>query len=210
MASPGHIVRARAPMRISFAGGGTAFRHWYEVHGGAVLSTTINRYASVSLSPRDGRQIRIRELHVGTSAEYSLDQQPVYDGVLDLAKAVIQRLGAQQGFDLLVSSDAPAGSGLGGSSALTSAVLGAVAEFMGTHLSNYELAEMNYLVERIDLGIAGGEQDQYSTTFGGFNLIEFGAERVLVNPLRIDRDTLHDLEAHLLLCYTGRVRTDLH
>lgn len=210
MANKAPIVRARAPMRISFAGGGTDFAHWYDEHGGAVLSSTINRYANVSLYPRDDRQVRIRDIRQHTPAvEYHLDNQPLYDGVLDLAKAVIERLGAQQGFDLLVSSDAPAGSGLGGSSSLTSAVLGAVSEFLDLTLTNYEFAELNYLVERVDLGIAGGQQDQYSTTFGGFNLIEFTAERVLVNPLRIPRELLCDLEAHLLLCYTGRTRTDL-
>lgn len=197
-------------MRVSFAGGGTDFPHWYETHGGAVLSSTINWYANVTVYPRDDRRINIRELHLGTVVEYHLDEGPLYDGVLDLAKAVIRRLGVERGFDLLVHSDAPAGSGLGGSSALTSAALGAISAFIGAPLTSYELAEANYLVEREDLGIAGGHQDQYSTTFGGFNFIEFAADRVLVNPLRIDRETLNDLEAHLLLCYTGGVRTDLH
>lgn len=197
-------------MRVSFAGGGTDFPHWYEVHGGAVLSSTINWYANVTVYPRDDRRVHIRELHLGTVVEYHLDEQPLYDGVFDLAKAVIARLGVERGFDLLVHSDAPAGSGLGGSSALTSAALGAISAFIGTPLTSYELAEANYLVEREDLGIAGGHQDQYSTTFGGFNFIEFRADRVLVNPLRIDRETLNDLEAHLLLCYTGSVRTDLN
>lgn len=102
-----------------------------------------------------------------------------------------------------------AGSGLGGSSALTAAIIGALARHTGQSLDAYDLAELNYEIERHDLRIAGGKQDQYATAFGGFNLIEFHADRVLVNPLSIDRNILNDLESHLLLCYTGRVRADL-
>jgi len=203
------IIRAKSPLRISFVGGGTDLPHYYEQHGGAVLSSTINRYAYVTLYPRQDREIRIRSLDLGYTVKYNVDEGPIYDGVLDLAKAAIQRLGAERGMELDVRSDAPAGSGLGGSSALTAAVIGAVAVYAGTLLNSYELAELNYTIEREDLGIAGGKQDQYATTFGGFNLIEFHKDRVLVNPLRIDRDILNDLEAHLLLCYTGRVRADL-
>jgi len=88
-------------------------------------------------------------------------------------------------------------------------LLGALAALTGRPLSTYELAELNYTVERVDLRITGGKQDQYATTFGGFNLIEFFKDRVIVNPLRVERDILNDLEAHLLLCYTGCVRPDL-
>jgi D-glycero-alpha-D-manno-heptose-7-phosphate kinase len=129
--------------------------------------------------------------------------------VLDLAKAAIYHLAPGRGMNLDVRSDAPPGSGLGGSSALTAAVIGAVATFASQHLDRYEFAELNYYVERQDLKIAGGKQDQFATTFGGFNVIEFHRDRVVVNPLRIDPGTINDLEAHLILCYTGRARTDL-
>jgi D-glycero-alpha-D-manno-heptose-7-phosphate kinase len=205
----GAIIRAKAPLRISFSGGGTDLPHWYEEHGGAVFSSTINRFAYVTLYPREDREVRIRSLDLGYMVQYDVKQKPIYDGVLDLAKAAIHRLGADRGMELDVRSDAPAGSGLGGSSALTAAVIGALARYTGHALDLYELAELNYEIERHDLRIAGGKQDQYATTFGGFNLIEFHADRVLVNPLSIDRDILNDLESHLLLCYTGRVRADL-
>jgi D-glycero-alpha-D-manno-heptose-7-phosphate kinase len=208
-ASSGALIRAKAPLRISFAGGGTDLPHWYEEHGGAVFSSTINRFAYVTLYPRDDREVRIRSLDLGYMVQYDVKERPIYDGVLDLAKAVIHRLGADRGLELDVRSDAPAGSGLGGSSALTAAVIGALARYTGQTLDAYELAELNYEIERHDLRIAGGKQDQYATTFGGFNLIEFHADRVLVNPLSIGRDILNDLESHLLLCYTGRVRADL-
>jgi D-glycero-alpha-D-manno-heptose-7-phosphate kinase len=203
------IIRAKAPMRVSFAGGGTDLPHWYTRHGGAVFSSTINRHAYVTLYPRADEAVRIRSLDMGYLVQYDVSEGPIYDGVLDLAKAAIHRLGAQRGMDIDVRSDAPAGSGLGGSSALTAAVIAAVAEYTSQDLDPYELAELNFEIERHDLRIAGGKQDQYATTFGGFNLIEFHADRVLVNPLQIDRDLLNDLETHLLLCYTGRVRADL-
>jgi D-glycero-alpha-D-manno-heptose-7-phosphate kinase len=202
----GSIIRAKAPMRVSFAGGGTDFPHWYNEHGGAVLCTTINHYARVTLYPREDQAVRIRSVDLGYVTNYHIEDEPAYDGVLDLAKAAIRRLGGRRGMDLDIRSDAPAGSGLGGSSALTAAVIGAVAAYQSATLSNYELAAMNYVVERSDVQIVGGMQDQYATTFGGFNVIEFSTSDVLVNPLRIDPAILNDLEAHLMLCSTGSVR----
>jgi D-glycero-alpha-D-manno-heptose-7-phosphate kinase len=202
----GSIIRAKAPVRVSFAGGGTDFPHWYDKHHGGVLCTTINHYARVTLYPRKDQAVRIRSVDLGYMTNYHVEEMPAFDGVLDLAKAAIRRLGCRRGMDLDVRSDAPPGSGLGGSSALTAAVIAAVAAYENKSLSNYELAEMNFIVERQDLQIAGGMQDQYATTFGGFNVIEFSKDRVLVNPLRIDPATLNDLEAHLLLCSTGTVR----
>jgi D-glycero-alpha-D-manno-heptose-7-phosphate kinase len=204
----GTIIRARAPVRISFAGGGTDFPHWYDHRPGAVLCSTINHYARVTLYPRADEAIRIRSVDLGYMADYHLGERPEFDGALDLAKATIARLGVRHGMDLDVRSDAPAGSGLGGSSALTAAVIGAVAAYVGRGLTKYELSELNCLVERGDVRILGGMQDQYASTFGGFNVIEFTKGRVLVNPLRIDPAILNDLEAHLLLCYTGQVRVD--
>lgn len=205
----GTIVRARAPLRISFAGGGTDVPQFYETHGGAVLSSTINRYAYVTVYSREDQDVRIRSLDTGYSVEYNASKGPRYDGVLDLVKASIQRMGAEHGMEVDVRTDAPAGSGLGGSSALTAAVIGALSSLIGAARDCRELAELNYSVERHDLKIAGGKQDQYATTFGGLNLIEFSKDEIIVNPLCLERDVLNDLEAHLLLCYTGRSRADL-
>ena len=214
------LIRARAPLRISFAGGGTDLPSYYEAHGGTVLCSTINRYASVTLCPRRDQQVRICSLDFDLMVKYGLDEEPIYDGALDLAKAVIARLNGRssgggngdrrhsggRGLDLYLESDAPPGSGMGGSASMAIAVIGALAEMVGRRPNKYEIAELAYAVERSDLGISGGRQDQYTTAFGGFNLIEFSRERVVVNPLRIDRDVLNDLEAHLMLCYTGRTR----
>lgn len=201
------IIRAKSPVRISFAGGGTDFPHWYEMHGGAVLCATITQYARAALYPRADREVRIRSVDLGYMVNYSVDETPIYDGMLDLAKAAILRLGCARGMDLDIHSDAPPGSGLGGSSALASAVIGAVAAYQSKVLDTYELAELNYNVERNDLKIPGGMQDQYATMFGGLNLIEFSKNGALVNPLRLNESTLADLEAHLMMCYVGNVRT---
>jgi D-glycero-alpha-D-manno-heptose-7-phosphate kinase len=207
--SPGDsIIRCKVPVRVSFAGGGTDFEHWFADKPGAVLCTTISHFARVTLYPRSDKEVRIRSVDLGYMVNYNVDQHPAYDGVLDLAKAAIKRLCCARGMDLDIRSDAPPGSGLGGSSALTSAVIGAVAAYENKNLDLYELAEMNYLVERRDLKISGGMQDQYGTTFGGFNLIEFSRDGVLVNPLRLSDPVLHDLEAHLMLCYVGNVRAN--
>ncbi len=208
-ASNGAIIRAKSPLRFSFVGGGTDLEHYFTQRPGATLSSTINRYAHVSLYPRQDQEIHIRSLDLGYTVNYSLGDEPDDDGVLDLAKAAIRRCGLQRGTELDIRLEAPQGSGLGGSSALTSAVLGAIAAANGSNYSVYELAELNYTIERTDLKIVGGKQDQYATTFGGFNLLEFHRDRVVVTPLRIDVSVLNDLEAHLLLCYTGKVRTNM-
>jgi D-glycero-alpha-D-manno-heptose-7-phosphate kinase len=202
-------VRAVAPLRISFVGGGTDFPHYYERHGGAVLSATIDHYAHVTVTPREDREVRIRSLDLGHLVEYHLDEGPTYDGVMDLAKAAIARVGVDGGLEVDVTSDAPPGSGLGGSSALVTAVVGALSALGGRSIGAEELARLCYAIEREDLGIAGGWQDQYAAAFGGFNLLEFSAAGVTVTPVAISPDRLTELRTNLLLCYTGRARTDL-
>ncbi|MCH2113952.1 MAG: GHMP kinase [Pirellulales bacterium] len=200
------IVRAKSPLRISFTGGGTDVPVWYEKYPGAVISSSINRYAYVTMYPRKDREIHIRSLDMEYSVKYHLDEAPAYDGVMDLAKVAIKRLGVERGLDIDVRSDAPAGSGLGGSSALTSALLGALAEFRGVKIGREKLAELNYTVERVDLNISGGKQDQYATAYGGFNCIKFSKDFIAVEPIDVDDAVVNDLEAHMLMCYTGKVR----
>lgn len=203
------IVRARAPLRISFAGGITDMPSYYMEHGGAVLVSTINRYTLVTLRPREDDEVHIHSIDFDLMVKYRLDEEPIYDGVLDLAKVAVRRLNSQSrrmGLDMYLQSDAPAGSGLGGSASLTVAVLGALSHALGIQMDNHQMAELAYTVERVDLRISGGKQDQYASVFGGFNLIEFERNAVVVNPLRVPAHVLNDLESHLLLCYTGKTR----
>jgi len=203
------VIRAKAPLRISFAGGTTDMPSYYMEHGGAVLVSTINRYAFVTLRPRDDGQIHILSLDFDLTVKYQVEEEPIFDGILDLAKATVRRVGAQvnhTGLDLYLQSDAPAGSGLGGSAAMTVATLAAVGDYGNVRLDRYEMAELAYAIERFDLNISGGKQDQYASVFGGFNLIEFSKDGTVVTPLRIPKDVLNDLEYHLMLCYTGKTR----
>lgn len=202
------LIRAKAPLRVSFAGGGTDVPPFPQLEGGCVLSTTINRFAWGTLRPRDDDQICLNSLDLGISLTYSSRSEPVYDGQLDLAKATIKKLSGddRQGFDLFLHSDAPPGSGLGSSSAMIVALVGLFREFRRLPMTDYEVADLAYTIERIDLGIQGGLQDQYAAAFGGFNFIEFLGDRVVVNSLRVHRDTLNELEYGLLLCGTGRLR----
>lgn len=202
------LIRAKAPLRVSFAGGGTDVPPFPQIEGGCVLSATINRYAFGTLCPRENGQIRIESLDFGLTVEYDVQTELIYDGKLDLAKAAIRNLGGQScnGFDLFLHSDVPPGSGLGSSSTLMVTLVGLLKEFKGLPLTSYQVAELAYALERKELGIKGGLQDQYAAAFGGFNFIEFFDDRVIVNPLRISQDTINELEHNLLLCFTGTTR----
>jgi len=201
-------------LRVSFAGGGTDVAPFYLDEGGAVLSSTINRYVYGSLRTRDDGRIRIESIDLGISFSFRVDEEIHFDGELDLAKAAIQRVSGaiqraggseRKGYDLVIRSGAPPGSGLGSSSALIVALVALLQEHYGLPLTEYEAAELAYQIERVDLQIQGGLQDHYAATFGGFNFIEFG-ERVVVNPLRIRPAVLNELELNLMLCFTGITR----
>jgi len=202
-------IRAKAPLRLSFAGGGTDVSPFMEREGGCVLSATITRYSWGTLSPREDSQIHIESADLGALFYFDTRSNLVYDGKLDLVKAAIRNLSVQdtRGFDLFVQTDAPPGSGLGSSSSLMVNMIGLLREFKSLPLTDYETADLAYRIERKQLSIPGGMQDQYAATFGGFNFIEFHADHVIVNPLRINRDAANELEHNLLLCYTGKPRT---
>lgn len=206
------FIRAKAPLRISLAGGGTDIPPFPQLEGGCVLSTTINRYAYGTLQPRSDGNIRIRSLDFGVSVTYDPQDKLAYDGKLDLVKAAIRKLVATEhrGFDLLLHSDAPPGSGLGASSAVMVALVGLLKEFKHLPLTDYEIADLACVLEREELGIEGGLQDQYAAAFGGFNYIEFLPDRVVVNPLKVSLDVMNELQYNLLLCYTGTMRLSAH
>ena len=207
-----HLFRAKAPLRLSFAGGGTDVPPFPEQEGGLVLNATINRYADATLRARDDDSIQIESYDYGMSAVFDVHEPLVFDGKLDLAKAAIRRFAGRdtRGFDLMLHSNAPPGSGLGSSSTMMVTLIGLLKEHRNLSLSDYKLAELAYTLEREDLGIKGGLQDQYAATFGGFNFLELYGDRVVVNPLRINSDVVLELEYNLLLCYTGKTRDSGH
>jgi D-glycero-alpha-D-manno-heptose-7-phosphate kinase len=199
-------IRSRSPLRISFGGGGTDVSPYCDERGGAVLSATIDRYAYVTIEP-GGDLISVESIDYDVSIAYALDEEFVYDGQLDLAKAVIDRFRADHGLTggmaIRLHNDAPPGSGLGSSSAICVALAGALAAHLRVTLDPYALAELAYRIERDDAGIKGGRQDQYASVFGGFNFIEFERGTTLVNPLRLRPETLYELEYGLVFAYVG-------
>ena len=201
-------IDAVAPLRISFVGGGTDFPHWYEEHGGAVVSATIDHVVRVRITPRTDRVVEVRSLDLDRLVAYHLDEGPVYNGALDLVKAAIADAGTDVGMSVEIRSEAPPGSGLGGSSALVTAMVASLAMLRGRSLDASALARAAYRIEREDLGISGGWQDQYAAAWGGCNLIEFSRHGVRVEPVA-DADCLDRLAAGLLLCYTGHVRRNV-
>jgi D-glycero-alpha-D-manno-heptose-7-phosphate kinase len=208
------LVRAKAPLRVSFAGGGTDVSPFPETEGGVVLSATIDRYVYGSLRTRADGTISIESVDFGLSLDFPAEGMvdgTVFDGRLDLVKAAIRRLSMDDagGYDLLLRSTAPPGSGLGSSSTIMVALVGLLREYYSLPLSEYEIAHLAWEIERRDLGISGGLQDNYAATFGGFNFMEFG-DRVIVNPLRVRDSIVNELELNLLLCYTGITRESAH
>lgn len=177
-----------------------------EEQGGAILGSTINKYAYCSIVPRDDDQIIVHSLDFDMTVKYNARENYVYDGRLDLVTAALKAMEISQGCEVYLQCDAPPGSGLGTSSTVMVALLMAMAKWKGIQMDSYAMADLAYQVEREDLKIAGGYQDQYAAAFGGFNFMEFhGRNNVVVNPLRIKKEIIHELQYNLLLCYTGNI-----
>src|SRR5215218_5888974 len=208
MADQPAVIEAIAPLRISFVGGGTDFPHWYEEHGGAVLSATIDHVVRARVTARDDRVVELRSLDLDQLVAYHLDDGPVYDGALDLVKAAIVDAGLDSGVTVEIRSEAPPGSGLGGSSAVVTAVVAALAALSGRSMTADALARGAYRIEREELGISGGWQDQFAAAYGGCNLLEFSSTGTRVVPVS-DAERLDRLRGGLLLCYTGAVRRNV-
>ena len=206
------LIRGRAPLRISFAGGGTDLSPYVQEKGGVVLNATIDRYAYATLRFPSERVIRVQSLDYKTVTQFGFDEPLTYDGNFDLVKACLTRLrvGAdpmEGGLELYLETEAPPGSGLGASSAVVVAVIGALRTWRHLAIDKYDLARTAWEVERIDVGVPGGMQDQYAAAFGGFNLIEFRTTSdVIVNPLRIDPRIIQELQYNMLLVFTGSTR----
>ncbi len=204
------IIRARAPLRISFGGGGTDVPPFVDERGGHVLNATINRYAYATIVPNDTGVITLRSLDYGDEVTYSVDDEmPAFDYQMDLAKGVIRRLEVDKqkvGFELFTHADCPPGSGLGASSTMVVALIGAFERWLRVGLGRYEIAKLALEVERHDLGIKGGRQDQYCAAFGGFNFMEFDHHDALINSLRIPTEWISELEYSMVLAYTGTSR----
>jgi D-glycero-alpha-D-manno-heptose-7-phosphate kinase len=206
------IIRSKAPLRIGLAGGGTDVSPYSDIYGGAVLNATISLYAYATIEPTGNGKIVLRSVDKRTELETDSVSELPADGNHDLVKGVYNRIIREyklkpQSFILTTYVDAPAGSGLGTSSTLVTTVLGAFAEWLKIPLGEYDIARLAYDIERNDLGMAGGKQDQYAATFGGVNFMEFfGNGKVIVNPLRVKDEVLNELSNNIILFYTRTSR----
>lgn len=206
------IYRSKAPLRIGLAGGGTDVSPYSDEYGGAILNATISLFANASIEMLDNNKIIVEALDRNERQEFDWARELPIDGKLDLLKGVYNRIQKdyefpQKGFKLSTFVDAPAGSGLGTSSTLVVAILGAFTEMLKLPLGDYDIAHYAYEIERKDLQLAGGKQDQYAAMFGGVNFMEFyGNDKVIVNPLRIRPEYMHELENNLVLYFTATSR----
>jgi D-glycero-alpha-D-manno-heptose-7-phosphate kinase len=206
------IYRSKAPLRIGLAGGGTDVSPYSDLYGGAILNATISLSAYATIEPLTENKIIVEALDRNEQQVFDWAPQLPIDGKLNLLKGVYNRIQKDYGlptggFHLSTFVDAPAGSGLGTSSTLVVAILGAFIEMLKLPLSEYDAAQYAYHIERNDLQLAGGKQDQYAATFGGVNFMEFYEDdKVLVNPLRIRPEYLHELENNLVLYFTDSSR----
>ena len=208
------IIRSKAPLRLGLAGGGTDVSPYSEIYGGAVLNATIDQYAYCTIEETDNGYIVLQASDIDQRVRCKTAPELTVDGNLDLHKGVYNRIVKQfrikkpLSFRLTTSCDVPPRSGLGTSSTMVVAILKAFTEWLNLPLGDYDMARLAYEIERIDLGLSGGKQDQYAATFGGFNFIEFSDnDRVVVNPLRIKRWVVDELEVSMVLFYTGDSRS---
>lgn len=207
------ITRTRAPLRLGLAGGGTDLSPYSEEFGGAVLNCTIDRYAYAFLAHRPDGRLVFRAKDLNADETFATPDQAT-QARLDLHRGVYLRMmhefnrGRMMPLTITTTVDAPAGSGLGSSSALVVAMIDAFRALLELPLGPYEVARLAYEIERVDLKLSGGKQDQYAAAFGGINFIEFMQDtRVLVNPLRVPAWIRNELESSLVIAFSGQSRS---
>jgi D-glycero-alpha-D-manno-heptose-7-phosphate kinase len=201
------MLLARAPVRISFAGGGTDLPSYYERFGGLVVNAAIDKYFYVFLSPRAGDGIHISSSDFSAFSRWSANEQPRWEGELRLPRAVLHDFGVDGGFSIFLASEIPPGTGLGSSSTVAVALVKAISTYLGQRLSPQQVAERAAALEIDKLGSPIGKQDQYAAAFGGLNVIAFEREGARVEPLRPLPALRQELERSLLLFYTGASRS---
>ena len=206
-------IRSKAPLRLGLAGGGSDVSPYSDMYGGLVLNATINLYAYCTIEETVDERITVEAFDADCHESYPLEERLEIDGKASLLKGVYNRVVKDFGrvpgaFKITTYNDAPAGSGLGTSSTMVVCVLKCFVEWMSLPLGDYEISRLAYEIEREDLGLAGGKQDQYAAAFGGFNYMEFlKNDIVIVNPLKIKRWIIDELEASMLLYFTGKSRS---
>lgn len=207
------IIRSKTPLRLGLAGGGSDVSPYSDLYGGLILNATINLYAYCTIEETESNQISICGYDSDCFKCYPISKSLEIDGEVSLIKGVYNRVVRDfdiklQSFKITTYSDAPAGSGLGTSSSMVVCILKCFVEWLSLPLGDYEISRLAYEIERKDLKLSGGKQDQYAAAFGGFNYMEFlQDDMVIVNPLKIKRWIIDELEASMVLYFTGRSRS---
>ena len=207
------IIRSKAPLRLGLAGGGSDVAPYSDIYGGLILNATINLYAYCTIEETNNNTIEICSYDAHCFKTYEAKNELEIDGEASLLKGVYNRVvkdfvHTPLSFKIITYNDAPAGSGLGTSSTMVVCILKAFVEWLGLPLGDYEVSRLAYEIERKDLGLSGGKQDQYAAAFGGFNYMEFlQNDIVIVNPLKIKRWIIDELEASMVLFFTGASRS---
>ena len=185
------IIRSKAPLRLGLAGGGSDVSPYSDMYGGLILNATINLYTYTTIEERDDGGIEIDSYDADCHKAYPLSRELTIDGEASLIKGVYNRVMRDfdvepRSFKITTYNDAPAGSGLGTSSTMVVCIIKAFVEWLSLPLGDYEIARMAYEVERKDLQLSGGKQEQDAAAFGGFNFMEFlENDMVIVTPLKI-------------------------
>ena len=206
-------IRTKAPLRLGLAGGGTDLDVYASKYIGYVLNATISLYAHTTFEDMNNGKIVFHSLDNDEYLEIDSKEFLELDGKMDLYKGIYNRIVKDfvkkpLSFKLTTYSDVPSGSGIGGSSTLVVAIIKAFVEWLHLPLGEYDIARLAYEIEREDIGIVGGAQDQYAATFGGFNFMEFyGDKRVIVNPLRVKNWIIDELQESMILYFTGIQRS---
>ena len=207
------LIRSKSPLRLGLAGGGSDVSPYSDIYGGLVLNATINLYAYCTIEELDSPEIIIHSYDANCFKTYPLAPALEIDGEASLIKGVYNRIVKDfnikpRGFRITTDNDAPIGSGLGTSSAMVVGILKAFIAWLSLPLGDYETSRLAFEIERKDLALKGGKQDQYAAAFGGFNFMEFHKdELVIVNPLKIKRWIVDELESCLVLYFTGASRS---
>ena len=199
------IIISRAPVRISFGGGGTDLPSFYERHGGLAVSTTINHYVYAVFTPGGHEAVQIVSADYRTFWRQKHDDL-IWNGDLALPRAILSEFGLRQGLDIFLASQVPPGTGLGSSGSVAVCLINGLATWQGTSLARAEIAERACYVEIGKMGMPVGKQDQYASAFGGLNCISFSADGVSVEPLQVPEATRQSLEQRLMLFFTGSSR----
>jgi len=206
------LIRSRAPLRLGLAGGGTDVSPYSDIYGGHVLNMTIDMYVHCTIEPTNDGKIHFYAADLSETFETDLVSEIPINGNLILHKGVYNYIvknhnkGVPLSLKVTTYADSPMGSGLGTSSTLVVAMIKAYQEWLKLSFGEYDLASIAYEIERVQLGLAGGKQDQFSAAFGGMNFMEFFGEKVLINPLKVKNWIMSEVESSILLYYTGRSR----